>query len=336
MARKKVQRSTERKRASTIRKKILAGTATDEQRAWLEHYDANKQPSGRPVKHVEVDEGEADDDEGEADTEADDADDPAGERDQVDTVVEVGEATRAAPAGEPPRETPVASEVVPPPMPPPRLGRPPRVRADVRDDDRKTDGRRERWQDKYKTAGKADGREATVTKIADMWCGALQAMADQMSEIGVKPIVDPESMRSSIVLVVDDVLPAHVELTPKHLAVGGTTALVVQRFMRRKEIAEHQKKEADRADYAKRNQERREATERAQAETAARSESPPADVRVDPGPPATSTEPDPGGVDSPGFAPVASPANGVNGANGAAYHGLSAREILATDPTAVM
>jgi hypothetical protein len=81
---------------------------------------------------------------------------------------------------------------------------------------------------------------------AKLWLGVLQAMADSLEEVGVKPAINPADLEGAIVLTCDQVLPAEIELTPEIVAVGGSSALLAQRMIHRKKIEEHKaRREAD-------------------------------------------------------------------------------------------
>jgi len=134
--------------------------------------------------------------------------------------------------------------------------KPPRVHAAPKDDGPK---KKERWQDKYKA--QAEGREQSVTFLANQWLNILNAMAAQIRASGAQPIVEPAMLYNAMVITLDDVLPANLEVKPEHMAVGGSTALLVQRFMRRKEIGDLERKTKEAAEARARSQARRESTE---------------------------------------------------------------------------
>jgi hypothetical protein len=211
-----------------------------------------------------------------------------------------------------------------------KLAPPPRVRTEAEDAPRGKDGSTGDWREKYKRgAAGASSREVTVTKIAEQWRNVLSAMTQGMVAAGITPLVDPADLYPSIVLVVDEILPAHVELTPKMIAVGGTTALVVQRFVRRKEIAEAMQKDSDREAFRQRNAERRERAEQATESTSV----------PDPGPdPAVAAQADHAtrGADPVVDAPATDPVEPSTSNGHRPYQGMSAREIIAVDPSVVI
>jgi len=220
-------RRAEQRRAYRLRVKIReGGTLDDEERAFLTTYEASLKKPGT----ADLPEPEPEPEPGEPEPA------PAAE-------------AEPAPAAAPP--PPAAAPDLPPPMPdlppPGSAPTPPRVAAHAADPGKggKSSGR---WQDKYQAAG--TGRETTVTTIADAWAGVLTAMADQLRAVGVEPFLDPKHLYGAIVLTVDDLLPAHVEVKPVHLAVLGSTAITAQRFMRRKEIAAHVEATKERAAHA--------------------------------------------------------------------------------------
>jgi hypothetical protein len=172
-------------------------------------------------------------------------------------------------------------------------------------------------------------REVTVTKLAEQWLAVMTALTQGMEAAGIKPLVDPQTIYPYVVLEIDAVLPAHVELTPRMMAVGGTTVLVVQRFVRRKEIADAMKTEAEREAMRARAAQRRE-----QANAAA-----------DNSPTPTGGSEPVGSVEA--VAPEAPAETGSDAAeNGSAlsrmngshkpYQGMSASEMIAADPSVVM
>jgi len=265
---KKIQdpRRAEQRRAYRLRVKIRdGGTLDEDERAFLTTYEASlKKPGTADLPEPEPEPGEP------------------GEPAPAPEV-------ESAPAAAPP--PPAAAPEPAPPMPdlpPGSAPPPPRVAASAPDAGKggKSSGR---WQDKYQAAG--TGRETTVTTIADAWAGVLTAMADQLRAVGVEPFLDPKHLYGAIVLTVDDLLPAHVEVKPVHLAVLGSTAITAQRFMRRKEIAAHVEATKERAAHA---------NVRAAA-AAARAEPPPP-------PPAPAPEPAPAPASAPAPAPPPRPA----------------------------
>jgi hypothetical protein len=73
--------------------------------------------------------------------------------------------------------------------------------------------------------------------VASQWHGILQGMSEQLRLAGVDPLIDPQQLLPAIVLTVDELLPVEFALDHKKVAVLGSSALVVQRFLNRKDIA---------------------------------------------------------------------------------------------------
>jgi hypothetical protein len=258
-----------RNRASKLRAKMKAGAEMSvAELEFLREYELNKGKPGRPKKEAgdaEEDttkvngatdaEPEESEDEDEGDDRGDVADDP--------NVGEVPGSTAAGATGAAPAAATAPVDVPAPTAPPPRpprikIGAPPRTSTRAPDADEPKSGSKGDWRAKYKDGfGGVGGREATVTELAKVWTGILESLCEGMREAGIEPRMDPKQLYPSIVLVVDEVLPPHVELTPKMVAVGGTTVLVVQRFMNRKAIADVEKKKRDAADLSSRTAERR-------------------------------------------------------------------------------
>lgn len=92
------------------------------------------------------------------------------------------------------------------------------------------------WRGKHR-AGAFGGREFTCEFVATQWLTILKAMSDQLEAVGVKPLIPPSALYGAMVLTVDTVLPANVDLSPPQVAALGTTAITVQRFLHRKRIA---------------------------------------------------------------------------------------------------
>jgi len=125
-----------------------------------------------------------------------------------------------------PAETPT-EPVEPPPAPPP----PPRVASDAGQPT-------EESVPKKKKAAKDDGRDRAVKMVAGQWIAALKFMSSQIEESGGTPVFKVEDLEPHIVTTVDDMLPESVTIKPQHIAAIGTTAIIAQRVMRRKKIAE--------------------------------------------------------------------------------------------------
>jgi hypothetical protein len=294
------QKKAASRKASKIRIKIEDGTATESDLEFLAEYDQTKGKPGRPPNEESAE------------------DEPEAVDPDADTVVDPVDGS--APVDAAPAPAPAPMPKLPPP---PRLSAPPRVRVEADEpNDKKAKG--SDWRDKYRSGPSGTSRELTVTKVAEQWRNILIALTQGMEAAGVKPLIDPNELYPSMVLVLDEVIPAHVELTPKVIALGGTTALIVQRFIRRKEIAEALAKEQEREEFRKRNEARRENAERAAEESQHAPTPTPSD--------------DPAAVPPESAAPASDFGSDVIPINGVPprFAGLSSREILAADPTAVI
>lgn len=251
MAKKKYSERQQRsRRASKLREKVKEGRPlTADEKEWLAAYELAK--SSEVAARVDAVTGkESAVEDPQPGTEADPTE---GVDDKPDDIEPEAEATKI--------------EAPPPPPTAPPLPRPPRVeRASEADDDAKASKKKAAsWRAKYESDA-GDGREETCKYVADQWHGALRALADQIKASGVDPIVDPDKLYGAIILTVDEVMPAQVRLSPRARALAGTTAIVVHRFVRRKEIAEIQKTETDRKEHQKWQAERIKNKERTEAE----------------------------------------------------------------------
>lgn len=208
-------RKSEVQKASNLRKRVRdGGKLKPEEKAWLDDYEAAKKKVGRPVGSTTK---EPDDD-------------------------ELPEQANFEPAGDP---DPVPNNW----EPPDDLPSPPRIV--MSDGGSKRSGGGD-WREKYRDAEKGGtGREKTCVMLASYWLTALKNMEDSLRLAGIDPIIEAAALGPSIVLTVDELLPDHVEFSPRVVAVGGSTMLGVQRFMRRKEIAEAQAKTKERRDFNK-------------------------------------------------------------------------------------
>lgn len=235
MADKKKKRAY--KKSARIRKAIREEKQVSEaDLEWLKAYEAAK------VGGVEaaVDEATGDDagDEGDEGDEGDDAEPASGDGVPGGAVVPPVDSAEGGGAGAADERPPPPPPVAPPP---PRGPRPSPMRPGFRtkakdDDDAPSGGRAEPWQKKYKKEGKAAGREQTVLMIAGGWMQGLEMLCAKLREVQVEPFVEPKDLFPSIVLTLDDMLPASLELKPEHIAVGGSTALLVQAVMNRKAL----------------------------------------------------------------------------------------------------
>lgn len=226
------------RRASKLRDKLKrTGAITDDEREWLDAYEAAK--------------GNVDD----IDAPPDDAP-PV-----VEAVPPTDDVAPPPAAADDVAAPPVVAAELPkaPPLP-----RPPRIERASDDDDggKKKGGKG--WRAKYEDDD-SDGREATCKAVADQWHGGLKVLADQIKASGVDPIVDPDRLYGAIILTVDEIMPDHVRLSPRARAVAGTTAIVVHRFIRRKEIAENQKRDSERKEHQQWQTDRNKSRERAEA-----------------------------------------------------------------------
>ncbi len=237
--------SKEYKRAARLRKRRDGGGRPlyAEELEWLAAYDAAR---GTTPQGTSIEEADPDDD-------ADDTKPPADGTvpsgapgpDPVPSGSGVG-----GPSADPkPQEVPIVPPPAPPPpklraLPAPPLPVPPRAaRDDQKDDDGKgRDGKAGGgWRDKYRSGGGThSGRESACVYIGSLWHGGLKQMEQAITEAGIKPVIDVDKLAGPIVLALDEILPPDFVVTPTMVAVGGSTALTMQRFLRRKEIADKQ------------------------------------------------------------------------------------------------
>jgi hypothetical protein len=152
-------------------------------------------------------------------------------------------APSSPPAAAPP--PPPSSSAAPPPRrrmdPPPKVDPPPPSSSS-------SSSKASDWRDKYRPAsGDHGGREQACAYFGDLWIGVLASSAAALRSIGVEPLIDPEMLRGPIVLTLDEILPREVALSPRALAVGGSSAILIQRFIRRDEIAAAETKASHRA-----------------------------------------------------------------------------------------
>lgn len=196
----KLRRASEITRAYRIRKKIGEGKeVTGEDKAWFDNYEQTKRTTAGAPGGPAVD-------------------DPA----------------QAAGAGAAPPETEEPDPgFAPPPPAPPRVA----TGGVLRDDGNGKGGSDGDWRKRYRGGGK-DGRERTVLAIASQWRGALEFMSEQIKMSGGTPMIPVDELWPHIVITVDDMLPEKVQLKPSHIAVGGTTVLLVQRIARNKKVGE--------------------------------------------------------------------------------------------------
>jgi hypothetical protein len=215
-----------RNRASRIRVKLKDGKlVTDEERAFLAEYDA--EPHGL-TKDAGDPAGDAPESEGDQGDEGDELPELPGEG---------GDA--------PPRESFRAPPPPGDPLPPlAALPTPPKA-AEFRAGDAAGPGRVAKWQERYGAgSNKVAGREQTCVYIGSLYHGVLKQMSDSLREADIDPIIDvnADSFHNAIVLAVDDLLPAEIVLTPTIVAVGGGSALTIQRFVKSKAIKDAQEK----------------------------------------------------------------------------------------------
>jgi hypothetical protein len=135
----------------------------------------------------------------------------------------------------PPR--PIAA---PPPSfaPLPKLPSPPRVDTSRdADTDEPRAKRGDSWQSKYRDS--PIDRQSTCEFLGAQWVGVLEAMCEQMRAVGVQPYIEPGQIRGAIVLTLDEILPDELVITPRIASTIGTSVIITQRFLARKEIAAH-------------------------------------------------------------------------------------------------
>jgi hypothetical protein len=330
--RKNPGKKAQQNKASRIRAAIKSGKASAADRAWLASYEATKdEPADADETAIDPEtdtDGDAD-----APTEPDpDHPSPVGTPSDAVDPPPGGTAAGSGPHRSPPPPAASVSSAAPgaPRAPRAKLAPPPRINTKPDDDGPRSKEHGGDWRAKYKQgSGGQVPREVTVTKLAEQWLAVMTALTQGMEAAGIKPLVDPQTIYPYVVLEIDAVLPAHVELTPRMMAVGGTTVLVVQRFVRRKEIADAMKTEAEREAMRARAAQRRE-----QANAAA-----------DNSPTPTGGSEPVGSVEA--VAPEAPAETGSDAAeNGSAlsrmngshkpYQGMSASEMIAADPSVVM
>jgi hypothetical protein len=220
----------ERDRAHYLRGKAKAGKPlSDDERAWLAAYDAR--PHGNVKEWPQGAEGAPAATAPPADGVASDPVAPAAGAD-VESAAKVSPSipsVESAPALPP---TPPIARVLPPR--PEGLPTPPRVERG----ERPATGRK-RWQDGYAGflgAEGGDGREGACVYVAGLWHGALKQIKESLVEAEIEPIIDPDALVPAMVLVVDKILPPEFALTPEVVACGGSSALLVQRLLKRETI----------------------------------------------------------------------------------------------------
>lgn len=105
-----------------------------------------------------------------------------------------------------------------------------------------------RWQDDYQGVpggGPQNGRQAACVYLGQVWHGVLVQWADALREVDVRPLIEPDELAGALVLTLDQVLPAEVELTPEMFAAVGSSALLAQRFFHREKIAAARERKAN-------------------------------------------------------------------------------------------
>lgn len=215
--RAKLARKKQSTRASYLRRKVDAGTASGKDRAELTAWDAGKSSGGQPIKQAPVSESHAP---------------PASEAEKPSaagvspTVV----GTDAGGASGSPKTTATTSSDDPPkPTPAPPRILPARASASG------GGSRGADWRDAYRVA--ADGREATCLQVAEYWIGGLRKANEYITESGRDPIISEDAiqewLRPSIILTIDGVLPEAFEVSPPVMVAMGTTAVVAQALVAR-------------------------------------------------------------------------------------------------------
>lgn len=231
------------KRASEIRVRLNAGkTITDEQRRFLEGYDALVLERaggaghllGRPTTRTVDDTGSPPAGSASAGSSEGTAEVPgAGPL----LTTEAARSATAGPVPSPQLPPPTVRTVAPPPPSPPRLTAPPPpppVQLGISPGD---------WRLKY-GAGPGGDREFVCVQAAQYYTMLLIAVADQIKESGSNPLVNPrsEDFQKVVVLAMDELLPPTVKISPKVEVVGATSALLVQRLLRSKQFNEAKEK----------------------------------------------------------------------------------------------
>ncbi len=74
--------------------------------------------------------------------------------------------------------------------------------------------------------------------LGQLWLGVLVKMADEIRSCGADPFIDPQALGGAIVLALDDILPERLNVTPRVAAIGGSSAILAQRFLLRKQIGQ--------------------------------------------------------------------------------------------------
>lgn len=237
------QNKGDRQRAWRLRQKQAKGTIKDHEMVWLAQYESVIEPKDRTVEPD--------------DTGTPDPDEP----------VAVPEVKQEPPPVMPP---PDMKPDAPPPKAPP-LPRIPRIDLDDDAPHGKASSS-DRWQSKYGNTGTAAdaGREETCKAIAAPWLQVLKLLTQEMIDAGISPVINPDLLYGSMVITVDSLLPKEVKLSPQMVAAGGSTAIIVQRFVKRKAIKEYQDKKKEKSDHESRIEElrKRQDLEREQAEAA--------------------------------------------------------------------
>lgn len=181
-----------------------------------------------------------------------------------------GKISGVAPDPASPPSEPIEPTVDDLPAPDP-LPSPPRAVVEVDDEDEKPTKRGGDWRDKYKAVAagdggnSVDGRQQVCEFVAGQWLEILKALCDGMPDAGITPWIDPVALGPAIVLTLDQVLPKEVKLTPPMIAVGGSSALIIQRWVKNKPIKEALSKRTDEGKHKAKLDELKRRTEESEA-----------------------------------------------------------------------
>ncbi len=283
------------RRAARIRQKLKEGKAvSDDDQEWFAAYEADRAADRAPSA------AEAHEAESSASVDDEPTSAAVSSVDEENVPENRPAGIGAEGVGEPEGVSPTV-DLPPPPKAPP-LPRPPRTER-KRDDASGANDSKD-WKKKYRD--EHVGREATLKLVTDQYIGILAMLSEQIKLSGVDPVIDPEKLRGAVMLTADKLLPEKVEISPEMVVVGGTTALVVHRFMRRKEIAAALEKQQGRKDHQKWQEERARVKERNAEETSA-SPSPSASSSASSGAPSSPATSSPVASPSP-VSPSSSPA----------------------------
>lgn len=83
-----------------------------------------------------------------------------------------------------------------------------------------------------------DGRQWFLGFMTAQWEGAMVAMTSELEAIGVKPWIAVEDLKPAVYATFEQVIPKHFKASPPMVAAAGSTAITVQYYLSRKQIAE--------------------------------------------------------------------------------------------------